>query len=115
MTARDAEHAATKLAGILASREAQRAAAGAAKGGERGAKQATATGAAATPAAKVVTLKGRPVLRLPAFVESADERQHSSDGVGGVTHEAGALVHAGAAKPPLGDVYTLPGGGSRCR
>ena len=64
MTARDAEHAATKLAGILASREAKRAAAVETKGTAQVAKPAAA---AAPPAVKVLTLKKRPVLRLPAF------------------------------------------------
>ena len=61
VTARDAEYAAAKLAKILASREA---AAVAAKGGERAAKQAATVAVAAPPA---VTLKKRPLLRLPAF------------------------------------------------
>ena len=61
VTARDAEYAAAKLAKILASREA---AAVAAKGGERAAKQAATVAVAAPP---VVTLKKRPLLRLPAF------------------------------------------------
>ena len=61
VTARDADYAATKLARILASREA---AAVAAKGGER-VKPAVIPPSPAPPAAK--TLKERPVLRLPAF------------------------------------------------
>jgi sRNA-binding protein len=70
VTARDAEYAAAKLAEILASREARRVAAVAAKG--QGAVQvarptAATVAAAAPPAAKVLTLKERPVLRLPAF------------------------------------------------
>jgi hypothetical protein len=59
VTVRDAEYAATKLARILASREA---AAVAAKGGER-VKPAAALPSPTPPAA--TTLK-RPVLRLPA-------------------------------------------------
>ena len=66
VTARDAEYAAAKLATTLASREAKRAAAVEAKGAEPVAKPAVAT-VAAPPAVKVVTLKKRPVLRLPAF------------------------------------------------
>ena len=65
VTARDAE-CATKLAEILASREARRAAA-VGKGAARVAKQAAAVAVAAPPAVKVVTLKKRPLLRLPAF------------------------------------------------
>ena len=64
VTARDADYAATKLARILASREA---AAVAAKGGER-VKPAAIPPSPAPPAAK--TLK-RPVLRLPAFRRAA--------------------------------------------
>jgi ProP effector len=64
VTARDAEYAATKLARILASREA---AAVASKGGER-VKPAAIPPSPAPPAAK--TLK-RPVLRLPAFRRAA--------------------------------------------
>ena len=68
VTARDAEYAAAKLAGILASREVRRTAAVAAKGATPVAKPAAATVAAtALPVAKVLTLKERPVLRLPAF------------------------------------------------
>ena len=63
VTARDAEYAATKLARILASREA---AAVAAKGGER-VKPAAVPPSPAPPAAKVLSLKERPVLHLPAF------------------------------------------------
>jgi sRNA-binding protein len=65
VTARDAEYAAAKLAKILASREAA-----AAKGGERVVvtpAPSPAPLAATSPAAKVSTLKQRPVLRLPAF------------------------------------------------
>ena len=74
VTARDAEYAAAKLAGILASREAKRVAAAAtnrvARDHERAATAAVspppALPAAATlPAATV--LKERPVLRLPAL------------------------------------------------
>jgi ProP effector len=68
VTARDAEYAATRLAGILASREARRAAAVAAKGAPR---IESPPPAAAPPVAKVLTLKGRPVLRLPAFRTAA--------------------------------------------
>jgi len=68
VTARDAEHAAAKLAKTLASREAKRAAAVETKGTAQVAKPAAATvAAAAPPAVKVLTLKKRPVLRLPAF------------------------------------------------
>jgi sRNA-binding protein len=66
VTARDAEYAASKLAETLASREAKRAAAVETKGAERIGKQVAATAAAAPPAVKVLTLKKRPVLRLPA-------------------------------------------------
>ena len=71
VTARDAEYAAAKLAEILASREAKRAAAVEAKGAAQVAKPAAATAAAAPPAVKVLTLKKRPVLRLPAFRKAA--------------------------------------------
>ena len=68
VTARDAEYAAAKLAEILASREAKRAAAVETKGAAQVTKPAAATvAAAAPPAVKVLTLKKRPVLRLPAF------------------------------------------------
>jgi sRNA-binding protein len=68
VTARDAEYAATKLAETLASREAKRAAAMETKGAARIAKQTSATAAAAAPPfTKVLTLKEKPVLRLPAF------------------------------------------------
>ena len=63
VTARDAEDAAAKLAEILASREAKRAAAVETKGTAQVAKPAAA---AAPPVIKVLTLKKRPVLRLPA-------------------------------------------------
>ena len=67
VTAGDAEFAATKLAEILASRETKRAAA-VDKGAAQVAKPAAARAAAAAPpAVKVVTLKKRPLLRLPAF------------------------------------------------
>ena len=66
VTARDAEYAAAKLAETLASREAKRAAAVETKGAEPIGKQVAATAAAAPPAVKVLTLKKRPVLRLPA-------------------------------------------------
>src|SRR5580765_4795988 len=59
VTARDAEYAATKLAEILAAREAERAAAVAAKGAPR---VASPPAAAAPPVAKVLSLKERPVL-----------------------------------------------------
>ena len=65
VTARDAEYAATKLAWILASREA---AALAAKGGER-VKPAAVPPSPAPPVA--TTLKEKPVLRLPAFRRAA--------------------------------------------
>ena len=64
VTARDAGDAAAKLAKTLASRQAKRAAAVEAKGAALVAKPAAA---AAPPAVKVLTLKKRPVLRLPAF------------------------------------------------
>ena len=71
VSAADAEHAAATLAGILASREARRAAAMAAKRAardhERAPPTASPTPLAAAPTAKVLTLKERPVLRLPAF------------------------------------------------
>jgi ProP effector len=65
----DAEHAAVALAEILASREAGQALVAASRAA-RIAKQAAATpppAAVEPPAAKVLTLKERPVLRLPAF------------------------------------------------
>ena len=65
VSARDAEHAAARLAEILASREA---AAVAAKGGER-VKPAAVPPPPAPPAA--TTLKEKPVLRLPAFRRAA--------------------------------------------
>ena len=76
MTAKDAEYAAAKLAGILASQEAKRAAAvearGAAPVAKPVAKPAAATVAAtAPPVAKVLSLKQSPVLRLPAFRTAA--------------------------------------------
>jgi ProP effector len=69
VTARDAEYAAAKRGKILASREAKRAAAVKTKGAAQVAKPAaaTATAAAAPPVAKVLSLKQRSVLRLPAF------------------------------------------------
>jgi ProP effector len=75
VTARDAEYAAAKLAGILASREAKRVAAAAtnrvARDHERAATAAVSPPpAAATPPAATV-LKQRPVLRLPAFRTAA--------------------------------------------
>ena len=74
VSATDAEHAAATLAEILASREAGQALVAASRAA-RIAKQAAATAAPAPPAAaaveppaaKVLKLKGRPVLRLPAF------------------------------------------------
>ena len=66
VTAGDAEFAATKLAEILASRDTKRAAT-VDKGAAQVAKPAAARAAAAPPAVKVVTLKKRPLLRLPAF------------------------------------------------
>ena len=72
VTATDAEYAAAKLAGILASREARRVAAVIAKGATPVAKPAAATVATtAPPVAKVLALKQRPVLRLPAFRTAA--------------------------------------------
>ena len=77
VSAADAEHAAATLAEILAAREAKRAAAMVAKNASRITRQAAATApapppaaaaaAVEPPAAKVLTLKERPVLRLPAF------------------------------------------------
>jgi ProP effector len=67
VTARDAEYAAAKLAKTLASREAKRAAAVEAKGAAQVARPAAATATAVPPAVKVLTLKKRPVLHLPAF------------------------------------------------
>ena len=71
VSAADAEHAAATLAEILASREAGQALVAASRAA-RIAKQAAATppppaAAVEPPAAKVFTLKERPVLRLPAF------------------------------------------------
>jgi ProP effector len=65
VTARDAKYAAAKLAEILASREAKRVAAVEAAQVARPAA-ATVT-AAAPPVTKVLSLKERPLLRLPAF------------------------------------------------
>jgi ProP effector len=75
VTARDAEYAAARLAGILASREAKRVAAAAtnrvARDHERAATAAVSPPpAAATPPAATV-LKQRPVLRLPALRTAA--------------------------------------------
>jgi ProP effector len=68
VTAREAEYAAARLAETLASREAKRVAAVAARGASRIESPAAATvAAAAPPVAKVLRLKERPVLRLPAF------------------------------------------------
>jgi sRNA-binding protein len=71
VSAADAEHAAATLAGILASRETRRAAAVATnrttRDHERAPSTASPTPLAAAPTAKVLTLKERPVLRLPAF------------------------------------------------
>ena len=82
VTAGDAEFAATKLAEILASRETKRAAA-VDKGAAQVAKPAAARAAAAAPpAVKVVTLKKRPLLRLPAFRHArhpSDRRIRSRD------------------------------------
>jgi ProP effector len=70
VSAEDAEHAAATLAKILAVREAGQALVAASRAAQI-AKQATTPPppAAAPPAAeaKVLTLKERPVLRLPAF------------------------------------------------
>ena len=60
VSAKDAEHAAAKLAETLASRQAKQAAAEPARRAERIAKQPALPAAAPPPAA-------RPVLRLPAF------------------------------------------------
>jgi sRNA-binding protein len=75
VTARDAEYAAARLAGILASRAAKRVAAAAtnrvARDHERAATAAVSPPpAAATPPAATV-LKQRPVLRLPALRRAA--------------------------------------------
>ena len=71
VSAADAGHAAARLAEIMASREARRAAAvhtdRAARIARRAPPTASPTPLAAAPAAKVLTLKERPVLRLPAF------------------------------------------------
>jgi sRNA-binding protein len=75
-SALDAEHAAERLAKILASRQATRATAVAARSEERVARQAvpaTATPPAATPPAAKI-LKDKPVLRLPAFRVAALNR-----------------------------------------
>ena len=76
VSAADAEHAAATLAKILASRETRRAAAMAAKRTARDHERAvpptaSPTPLAAAPTAKVLTLKERPVLRLPAFRRAA--------------------------------------------
>jgi len=68
VTTDQAEHAVAKLAGILASREARRAGAVKAKGAAPAPRQ---TVAAPAPAASVLSLKQRPVLRLPAFRTAA--------------------------------------------
>jgi len=66
VTARDAEYAAVKLAGILASREIKRTAAVQAN------KSAALADPVAVPApAAKVLLKEKPVLRLPAFRTAA--------------------------------------------
>jgi len=72
VTARDAEYAAAKLARILASREARWVAAVAGKGAAQVVKPVAKSAAAPVvtappPVAKVLPLKERPVLRLPAF------------------------------------------------
>ena len=72
VTARDAEYAAAKLARILASREARWVAAVAGKGAAQVVKPVAKSAAAPMvtappPVAKVLPLKERPVLRLPAF------------------------------------------------
>ena len=72
VTARDAEYAAARLAETLASRKAKRAGAVKAKSAAPVSKPAAATVAAtAPPVAKVLSLKQRPVLRLPAFRTAA--------------------------------------------
>ena len=70
VTARDAEYAAAKLAGILALREARRVAAVATNRVARVTRPSPAPPAAATPPPATV-LKQRPVLRLPAFRTAA--------------------------------------------
>src|SRR6476661_2755066 len=72
VTAGDAEFAATKLAEILASRDTKRAAA-VDKGAAQVAKPAAAR-AAAPPVVKVLTLKKKPLLRLPAFRQQRTTR-----------------------------------------
>jgi sRNA-binding protein len=72
VTARDAEYAAAKLGRILASREARWVAAVAGKGAAQVVKPVAKSAAAPMvtappPVAKVLPLKERPVLRLPAF------------------------------------------------
>jgi sRNA-binding protein len=64
VTARDAEYAAARLAEIMGEREARRAAAVATKGAPR---VESPPAAAAPPVAKVLTLREKPVLRLPTF------------------------------------------------
>jgi ProP effector len=67
----DAEHAAARLAKILASREAGQALVAASRAARIPKQAATVASpppaTAAAPAANVLTLKERPVLRLPAF------------------------------------------------
>jgi len=75
VTTDQAEHAVAKLAGILASREARRAVKAKTAKAESAAPvakpPAATVAAAAPPAATVLSLKQRPVLRLPAFRRAA--------------------------------------------
>jgi ProP effector len=66
VSAEDAEHAAARLAKILASREAGQALVAASRAA-RMSKQTAATAVLPTPSAARAALKERPVLRLPAF------------------------------------------------
>jgi sRNA-binding protein len=66
VSAEDAEHAAARLAEILASREAGQALVAASRAA-RIASQAAATVVLPAPSAAKAALKERPVLRLPAF------------------------------------------------
>jgi ProP effector len=66
VSAEDAEHAAARLAEILASREAGQALVAASRAA-RIASQAAATVILPAPSAAKAALKERPVLRLPAF------------------------------------------------
>ena len=78
VTAGDAEYAAAKLAEILASRETKRAAAVDKDAAQVAKPAAVRAAAAAPPAVKVVTLKKRPVLRLPAFRTLGPDADHTA-------------------------------------